>query len=876
MAKTRSTAILNETLASLKAITDHHNKEIQEIHTITSIHTRTLNEMSQQLATILQKLNAVEGNSHNLGDRNYQQSVSRFSRPVRLDFPRFCGEEPTSWIYKANQYFKYYRIPESEKLMMASFHMDGEALVWFQKGEDAGVISTREALVQAMLIRFRSTAYDDPMEALTRLRQTTIVASYKGEFEALANRIKGLSLQHKLSCFLSGLKDEVRLPVRMLNPPSLIAAFGLAKIQEEYLLGCKRSYKGTHDQARPSLLGVPRPSLLGAALVDNRTTKIPVKKITTAQMEERKKRGLCYNCDEKWAPGHKCKQATLFLLEGVEVTSDSSCNDLVVELVNGGCMERRQDEEAEPEITLYALVGSPNPGTMRVNGKVNSVSLVILVDSGSTHNFIDAAVISVLHIHVDKSQILEVKVANGDVIKTQGLCKDVPVCLQGKVFLVQLHVLPLGGCDLVFGTQWLSTLGIINWDFKNLSMGFIHGGRQVLLQGLNTSRGFEVQNEDQFFKEPTRRGLILQITTGSTTERQSSLSPEVTALLQEFKGVFTTPMGLPPVRGHEHQINLKEDTQPICQRPYRYPYYQKNEIEKIVKDLLEVGFIQNSQSPFASPVLLVRKSDGSWRMCIDYRALNQATIKDKYPIPIIDELLDELHRACIFSKLDLRSGYHQIRMRKEDIPKTAFRTHEGHYEFLVMPFRLTNAPSTFQSLMNQVFKPFLRRFILVFFDDILVYSRNMPDHIEHLRIVLGVLAANQLYAKMSKCMFACLEVEYLGHIISGEGVKTDPKKILAMQEWPVPKKVKSLRGFLGLTGYYRKFAKGYGHIAAPLTALSRKNSFSWGAEAEVAFNQLKLAISSPPILAVLDFTKIFTVECDASGSGIGAVLMQEH
>ena len=158
-------------------------------------------------------------------------------------------------------------------------------------------------------------------------------------------------------------------------------------------------------------------------------------------------------------------------------------------------MERRQDEVVEPEITLYALVGNPTPGTMRVKGKVNSVSLVILVDSGSTHNFIDAAVISVLHIPVDKSQILEVKVANGDIIKTQGLCKDVLMCLQGQVFLVQLNVLPLGGCDLVFGTQWLSTLGVINWDFKNLSMGFNYGGQQVLLHGLNTPKGFEVQDE---------------------------------------------------------------------------------------------------------------------------------------------------------------------------------------------------------------------------------------------------------------------------------------------------------------------------------------------------------------------------------------------
>ena len=251
-------------------------------------------------------------------------------------------------------------------------------------------------------------------------------------------------------------------------------------------------------------------------------------------------------------------------------------------------------------------------------------------------------------------------------------------------------------------------------------------------------------------------------------------------------------------------------------------------------------------------------------------------VKDKFPIPIVEELIDELHGARFFTKLDLRAGYHQVRVHPDDIAKTAFRTHHGHFEFLVMPFGLTNAPATFQSLMNSVLHQFLRKCVLVFFDDILIYSSSWSEHLMHLRAVFSVLREHKLQVKRSKCSFATSSVHYLGHEISAEGVAMDVDKIKAVQSWPQPTSARALRGFLGLAGYYRRFIKNYGIIAAPLTNLLKKNGFIWSDTAANSFHNLKNALSSAPVLHLPNFSKPFVVDCDASGSGFDAVLHQNE
>ncbi|KAJ9513498.1 hypothetical protein QJQ45_006054 [Haematococcus lacustris] len=307
---------------------------------------------------------------------------------------------------------------------------------------------------------------------------------------------------------------------------------------------------------------------------------------------------------------------------------------------------------------------------------------------------------------------------------------------------------------------------------------------------------------------------------------------------------------------------------------------EHDELRRQITDLLAKGMIEPSSSPFAAPVLFVQKKSGELRMCIDYRQLNKITIRDQYPLPRIDDLFDQLAGKTVFSSLDLQAGYHQIRIPAEDVPKTAFRTPEGHYQFKVLCFGLTNAPATFQRVMNEAFAEVINDCALVYLDDILVMSENTEQHLVHLRRVFDLLRKNKFYAKLSKCEFMKRTLMFLGHIISAQGISVDPCKVTAISNWPVPTSLKTLQSFLGAANYVRKFVHNFSTIAAPLTNLTgpKKDSFPWKAwpQAELdAFNALKQAISNVPMLKLPDHSKPFQVHCDASLEGIGAVLMQD-
>ena len=357
----------------------------------------------------------------------------------------------------------------------------------------------------------------------------------------------------------------------------------------------------------------------------------------------------------------------------------------------------------------------------------------------------------------------------------------------------------------------------------------------------------------------------------------SNVDPTLKGLLDEYLDVFPDelPKDLPPERTVDHRIDLLPGSAPVSKPTYKMSLAEMDELRRQLDDLLSRGFVRPSSSPYGSPVLFVKKKEGYLRMCVDYRALNKQTVKNTYPLPRIHELLDRLHGATVFSKIDLRSGYHQIRVHEADIYKTAFRTRYGLYEFVVLPFGLCNAPATFMRLMNDIFRDELDHCVLIYLDDICVYSPSVDQHLRDLRTVLEKLRQHRLYAKLSKCEFLKDEILFLGHRISAKGLRMDPDKVKAILEWPDLTCVSDVLSFLGLVNYYHKYVEHLADTASPLSDLLKdENPFVWGPDQVQAFRKLKQAVANDPILTHFVPTDPVEVHCDASNKAVGATMVQ--
>ncbi|XP_058776595.1 uncharacterized protein LOC131650912 [Vicia villosa] len=722
-------------------------------------------------------------------------------RTPKLELSMFDGSNPLEWLFQADQHFNFYQLPPENRLGMMSFYMKGEALSWFKWMYKNQELTDWFAFTRALELRFGPSTYTNHQAELFKLKQTGSVVEYQATFEKLGNQVVGLSSEAIINCFISGLLPDIQNEIALHKPTSISQAIGLAKLIESKLRESKpkiqKAFSTTFPRptSNPSTL-FPSPTT-PKPVPQNSPPKLPIKRLSSAQIQERRAQGLCFNCDDKFIPGHRCSAGKFLLLLVDDEDPDSSPPIVTIDEQIVDAAQINNSDETYFQLSPQAANGHFSPKTLKFNGLINGLAVIVLIDTGSTHNILQPRIAQHLKLPTNPIPNFAVMVGNGSKLLCSGLCPKVPITLQNTLFTIPFHLLPIEGADVVLGMEWLRTLGPLMADFSIPKISFTYQNHDITITGdpkiLPTHSTYNQFCHLLHTDSIASLHLLLYQPlsppqdSNSTSSNQNPLSTlpttiptQIRNILQSFPSVFQTPRGLPPPRQHDHHIPLLPNTPPINVKPYRYPHSQKEAMTTIINDMLKEGIIKPSNSPYSSPVLLVRKKDGSWRFCVDYRALNAVTVRDRFPIPTIEELFDELGSATIFSKIDLRSGYHQIRVTTEDTHKTAFRTFDGHYEFLVMPFGLTNAPSSFQSAMNDLLRPYLRRFVLVFFDDILIYSTCLSDHVYHLQLILKLLCSNQFYAKLSKCTFAVPKVDYLGHIISGDGVTPDPTKIQAM------------------------------------------------------------------------------------------------
>ncbi|GJU80941.1 putative reverse transcriptase domain-containing protein [Tanacetum coccineum] len=722
------------------------------------------------------------------------------------------------WFEKMEQVFEICKCAKDDKVKFAMCTFEGRALTWWNGNVQTLGLANANQIPWSNVKAMMTTEYC-PATEIQRMEQELWTLTLKGDdIEAYNNRFHELALmchelvpteKKKIERYVRGFPERIKGNITSSKPATLHEAINMAReLVEQSVQG--RAARISESNKRKWEDNQRNNNNNNHNYNNHNNNNNRNRNNNHHQQQNRRQENVrayaaaptggkiyagnlpkCNRCNlHHHGPcPQKCQRCQRIghMEKDCRVRLQGAGNDLLQNVTCFGCGEKGHYKDKCPKAgnqqndgargRAYVVVENPqqNPNVVTGTFLLNDHYACILFDSGAEKSFVSSAFTHFINITpATLNTSYEVELADGKVVSTNTILRSCTLVLLNHVFKIDLLPTRLGSFDVIIGMDWLA-----------YHRALIDCYEKIVRIPLPNGKILEVQGERP---EKDLRSLACI--------KADEKKLDDIRVVRDFPEVFPDDLlGLPLVREIEFRIDLIPGASPVVRSPYRLAPSEMLELSNQLKELQEKGFIRPSHSPWGAPVLFVKKKDGSMRMCIDYRELNKLTIKNRYPLPRIDDLFDQLQGACCFSKIDLRSGYHQLRVREEDIPKTAFRTRYGHFEFTVMPFGLTNAPAIFMDLMNRVCKPYLDKFVIVFIDDILIYSKSEEEHEVHLKTILDLLQKEKLYAKFSKCEFWLQEVQFLGHVVNRDGIHVDPSKVESVKNWKTPESSTEIRSF---------------------------------------------------------------------------------